>query len=262
MVIKIAISGKMCSGKSFCSKMIAEKYPQFKTFSFADKLKKTAHDLFFQDFQIKEGGEHTLVQMYKNRRLYVDFGQRMREIDPNVWINHVLKDTKDVQFALIDDLRFKNEMKALKMNGWKTVRLNVSRELQVERLKNTYSNYHHHLSKIDSSPEVDLDDVGEAEYDLVLHQHNNYVDIDCLLNWVGDMVEKEISATANVAHDADVCCNEDCSDCNSVNKMNYSEDNGSGVGGEGSGSGGEGGEDVPAIFVDFEKYIKDNGVIC
>ena len=156
----------------------------------------------------------------------------MREIDPNVWINYVLKDTKDVQFALIDDLRFKNEMKALKMNGWKTVRLNVSRELQVERLKNTYSNYHHHISKIDSSPEVDLDDVDEAEYDFVLHQHNNYVDIDCLLHWVGDMVEKENSATANVAHDADVCCNEDCSDCNSVNKMNYSEDNGSGVGGK------------------------------
>ena len=257
MVIKIAISGKMCSGKSFCSKVIAEKYPQFKTFSFANKLKKTAHELFFQDFKIKEGGEHTISQMYKNRRLYVDLGQRMREIDPNVWINHVLKDTNGVQFALIDDLRFKNEMKALKMNGWKTVRLNVSRELQVERLKNTYSNYHHHLSKIDSSPEVDLDDVGEAEYDLVLHQHNNNVDIDCLLNWVGDIVEKENSA--NVAHDADVCCNADCSDCNSVNKMNYVEDHGVGGGG---GVGGEGGEDVPVMFVDFEKYIKDNGVIC
>ena len=256
MVIKIAISGKMCSGKSFCSKMIAEKYPQFKTFSFADKLKKTAHELFFQDFKIKEGGEHTLVQMYKNRRLYVDFGQRMREIDPNVWINHVLKDTNGIQFALIDDLRFKNEMKVLRMNGWKTVRLNVSRELQIERLKTTYSNYHHHLSNIDSSPEVDLDDVGDAEYDLVLHQHNNYVDIDCLLNWVGDMVEKENSA--NVAHDVDVCCKADCSDCNSINKMNWVEDHEGGVDGEG----GEDEEDVPAIFVDFEKYIKDNGVIC
>jgi hypothetical protein len=258
MVIKIAISGKMCSGKSFCSNMIAEKYPQFKTFSFADKLKKTAHELFFQDYKIKEGGEHTLVQMYKNRRLYVDFGQRMREIEPNVWINHVLKDTNGVQFALIDDLRFKNEMKALKINGWKTVRLNVSRELQIERLKNTYNNYHHHLSNIDSLPEVDLDDVDEAEYDLVLHQHDNNVDIDYLLNWVGDIVEKENSA--NVEHDSDICCNADCSDCNNVNKMNYVE--AGGVGGGGDGDEEEDEEDVPAIFVDFEKYIKDNGVIC
>ena len=50
MVIKIAISGKMCSGKSFCAKMIQQKHAQFKICSFAEKLKSVTHDLFFDKF--------------------------------------------------------------------------------------------------------------------------------------------------------------------------------------------------------------------
>src|SRR6056300_515505 len=122
MVIKIAISGKMCSGKSYCAKMIRQKYNNARIFSFAGKLKQVTHDLFFDKFTYVGGNEHTIQQLHKNRRLYVDVGQRMREIDPMVWINHVIKDSNDSNFSIVDDLRFKNEMVALQENGWKIVR--------------------------------------------------------------------------------------------------------------------------------------------
>ena len=41
----------------------------------------------------------------------------MREIDPDVWINYVLNRTKNEQYLIVDDVRYKNEIKALKNKG-------------------------------------------------------------------------------------------------------------------------------------------------
>lgn len=242
MVIKIAISGKMCSGKSYCAKMIREKYSRATVFSFAGKLKQVTHDLFFDKFigggvggdgGVCVGGvgsgsvgsgsvesERTIQQMHKNRRLYVEVGQRMREIDPMVWVNHVVKDSRGCDFAVVDDLRFKNEMIALKNEGWKIVRLKITKEQQIQRLGDIYLNSEEHIEGLNSVTETDLDDVVDADYDFV---------VDCcddagekVLKWVDDLVEEELS-----------------------------------------GCGGDGEIDkTKCTIVDFEGYIKDNGVIC
>ena len=242
MVIKIAISGKMCSGKSYCAKMIMEKYSRATVFSFAGKLKQVTHDLFFDKFigggvgsvegvgvgsGVGGGGsgsgvgsERTIQQMHKNRRLYVEVGQRMREIDPMVWVNHVVKDSRGCDFAVVDDLRFKNEMIALKKEGWKIVRLKITKEQQIKRLGDIYVNSEEHIEGLNSVTETDLDDVVDADYDFV---------VDCcddaggkVLKWVDDLVEEELS--------------------------------GCGVDGEI--------DKTKCTIVDFERYIKDNGVIC
>ena len=49
----------------------------YKKFSFADKLKEIAKDLFF----MKE----------KNRNLLINIGQKMRDIDENIWVNYTIK---------------------------------------------------------------------------------------------------------------------------------------------------------------------------
>lgn len=245
MVVKIAISGKMCSGKSFCSKMIQQRYPRFQIFSFAEKLKLVAHDLFSEQFNIVGGKEQTVSQMHKNRKLYVDVGQKMKDIDPNVWTNYVLKQSRDVDFAIIDDLRFKNEMDALKDDGWKLVRLNVTRDQQINRLKSIYSNSKEHILGLDSETERDLDDVLDSNFDLVLNQEESGVNIYHLLEWVDDLVGKDLlekgermfpneTVSSSEVGDSN-CCKADCSDCEDSYKM---------------------------TIVDFEKYIKDNGVIC
>ena len=262
-MVKIAISGKMCSGKSFCSNMIINKYPYFKKYSLAGKLKEVAHDLFFDRVAgagacagagagagacAGVGGENNEKRLFKNRELYVSLGQHMKEIDRDVWVNHVLRETRNVRFAVVDDLRFKNEMDTLKTNGWKMVRINVSKDKQLKRLKETYSNYHDHIVNIESLPEIDLDDVDDSEYDLVLGDKDVDVDTDCLMKWLENLMDKPCYNYKKL----DKCCNADCSDCNSMEKMNY-------VRGDDEA---ERENSVPDIFVDFEKYIKDNGVIC
>lgn len=216
MVIKIAISGKMCSGKSYCAKMIRQKYNNARIFSFAGKLKQVTHDLFFDKFTHVGGNEHTIQQLHKNRRLYVDVGQRMREIDPMVWINHVIKDSSDSNFSIVDDLRFKNEMVALQENGWKIVRLKISKEEQIARLGDIYINSEEHISGLNSVTETDLDDVLDSEYDFVVECCDNAG--EKMLKWVDDLVKEELNTNCDG--------NETCA------------------------------------IVDFDSYIKDNGVIC
>ena len=227
MVIKIAISGKMCSGKSFCSNLIKQKYPQFKLFSFAERLKSITHDLFLDQFHMVEN-DNVIQRKHKNRKLYVDVGQKMREIDPNVWTKYVLKQSNNVDFAIIDDLRFKNEMNALKKEGWKLVKLNITKEQQIKRLKQTYSNSKEHILGLDSDAEIDLDDVSDSCFDLILDQNDDGLSVNNLMTWVDDLVDNHPSIKNN-------CCKNDCSDCDDKYKMSI--DN-------------------------FEQYIKDNGVIC
>ena len=59
--MKLAFIGKICSGKSFLSKQIADIY-DCKIFSFASKLKEIASDLF--DMQ------------QKDRKLLQDLGEK------------------------------------------------------------------------------------------------------------------------------------------------------------------------------------------
>ena len=132
--MKIAITGKMCSGKTTLSKYLLSIEPRFQVFSFGRKVKDIASDLFQMD------------PNFKNRSLLTSIGQKMREIDPNVWANYVIQQTKDINYCLIDDLRYQNEYELLVKEGWKIIQLKVSKELQEERIKTMYpDNYIDHL---------------------------------------------------------------------------------------------------------------------
>ena len=52
------------------------------------------------------------------------------------------------KILVVDDLRFPNEYKALKDNGFKIIKLTISEELQEKRLIETYpENYRIHLER-------------------------------------------------------------------------------------------------------------------
>ena len=79
----------------------------------------------------------------------IDIGTKMREIDEDVWENYILKETKDEEFCIIDDLRFQNELNLLEKNGWRIIFLNISKELQIMRIKELYShNYEDHIKNM------------------------------------------------------------------------------------------------------------------
>lgn len=132
--MKIAVTGRMCSGKTTLCNYLCELEPRFQIFSFGKKVKDVASDLFLMNPQIKD------------RTLLTGIGQKMREIDLEVWINYVINQCKDVEYCLVDDLRYQNEYEALVKNGFKIIQLNISNELQEERIKKVYpNNYNDHL---------------------------------------------------------------------------------------------------------------------
>lgn len=134
--MKIAICGKMCSGKTTIANLICMMDNRYVKYSFASKIKELACELF----NMKE----------KDRDLLISIGTKFREIDPDVWANYVLEQTKYKNHCIIDDVRFQNEVDLLAKNGWNIIQLNVSDKIQGERLKKNYpENYLNHLKNRD-----------------------------------------------------------------------------------------------------------------
>ena len=133
--MKIAICGKMCSGKTTLANYIMRTFPGYRKYSFAEKVKELCVDLF----DMKK----------KDRPLLINFANKMRDIDPDVWVNQVLKQTKGQENCIIDDVRYQNEVDALMRDGWKFIQLNVPYELQKSRIMKLYPNdYEEHLKAL------------------------------------------------------------------------------------------------------------------
>jgi cytidylate kinase len=75
--MKIAIYGPMCSGKTTVANIIKELNSKYKIFSFGNKIKELARDLFYMDG--------------KNRSLLINIADKMREIDEDVWAKYIIK---------------------------------------------------------------------------------------------------------------------------------------------------------------------------
>ena len=133
--MKIAICGKMCSGKSTLANYIMSSYPGYQKYSFAQKVKELCSELFDM-----EG---------KDRLLLINFANKMRDIDEKVWVNHVLKQTESKEKCIIDDVRYQNEVDALIEDGWSFIQLNVPNELQKKRIMELYpDNYQEHIQSM------------------------------------------------------------------------------------------------------------------
>ena len=79
--MKIAISGKMCSGKSTIAKLIKEYDNRYEIYSFGQKVKLIANELFGMDLENKD------------RTLLIQVASKFREIDINVWANYIINQT-------------------------------------------------------------------------------------------------------------------------------------------------------------------------
>ena len=133
--MKLAVTGKMCSGKTTLCNYLCSIEPRFQIFSFGKKVKEVGTDLFGMD------------PLTKDRPLLTSLGQKMREINSEVWINYVMNQCENKEFCLVDDLRYQNEYEALVKNGFKIIQLEVSDELQEKRIREIYPiNFYDHLS--------------------------------------------------------------------------------------------------------------------
>lgn len=75
----------------------------------------------------------------KQRHLLQTIGAVGREIDPMMWINDALSQSKDHERVVVDDLRFLNEAVSLADYGFMVIRLRFpDRDSQRERLQRAY----------------------------------------------------------------------------------------------------------------------------
>jgi len=165
--MKIAITGKMCSGKTTVANIIQQFDPTYEKYSFGQKVKDIAIDLF----DMKN----------KDRSLLVQIGGYMRDIDNNVWTNYLMNQIKNRDNCIIDDLRYQNELDNCLLNNFKIIQLIVSKDIQINRIKKVYpDNYLDHIKNIDHKSEsqvfdfknvdVLILDTGKLSYEKIKHE--------------------------------------------------------------------------------------------
>jgi dephospho-CoA kinase len=147
--MKIAICGPICSGKSFISTYLTEKY-HLQRYAFGDKVKDIARELFKMN--------------YKDRHLLQTISDKMKAIDPDVWIKYVIHQIEHMDNIIIDDLRFENETQYLQNIGFIIIKLTIDTKTQHERIRQTYPNtYQEHIDNLHHNSEQEHASI-QADY--------------------------------------------------------------------------------------------------
>jgi dephospho-CoA kinase len=131
-VVKIALTGKMRSGKDLCGSHLYINYG-FDQVAFGDALKKNAHATF-----------PWVSEFSKPRALYQQYGQLMRKIEPDVWIKHAEQavngaidfrvNTGAEQIGIVlTDVRQQNEVDWCRANGFTLIRVTAPDEDRIAR---------------------------------------------------------------------------------------------------------------------------------
>lgn len=116
---KILISGLQGAGKDTVADYLVEKYG-FEKLTFATKIYEIARELF---------GMTT-----KDRWLLQQIGQKMREIDPNVWVKYTYNLSKRHDRVIISDCRQENEYTQGIKNEFVPIRIVANEETRIKRL--------------------------------------------------------------------------------------------------------------------------------
>src|SRR5690625_4501378 len=168
--LRIALTGRMRSGKSTIADHLWLNH-DFAKVSFASSLKQLADRLFshlyepiYEDCPFSEGGR-TVKEYRKPRALLQELGQKMREIDEDVWIKQAEQDVelaeawRSTAGVVIDDLRQPNEYEWARANGFIIIRVEASDDLRLERAKQAGDSFNEEDLAHDTEQHVDKFDV-------------------------------------------------------------------------------------------------------
>lgn len=124
---KIALTGKMRSGKDTVAGFFYEE--GYWPFAFGTPIKRHI-DRMFPDKNERE-----------KRQLYQWYGQKMRNIDEDVWVRLLFDRLKDAQRTanfrnvMITDLRQPNEYNRLVSENFLIIRVNASEDVRIKRME-------------------------------------------------------------------------------------------------------------------------------
>lgn len=130
---RIGIVGKARSGKDTLADYLCEELG-YTRYAFGDEVKRHYHAIF-GDTDVKPRRGYPCQG--KPRRGYQWFGQAMRQHQPDIWIQKVLKkiEREQPERIVITDCRQQNEFDVLRDNGFFIVKIECDDEVRIERMK-------------------------------------------------------------------------------------------------------------------------------
>jgi len=160
-VLKIALTGKMRSGKDSIANHLWFHHGFEYPVSFGQSLKYYADKIYVHT--PKESGG-------KQRRLYQTFGEAARKYDSLVWVRHAefsvneLLKKRDIKGIVISDLRQPNEFEWCRANDFVIVRVSASLEERVRRAEIAGDAFE--LAQLEHETESYVDSF-EVDYELI-----------------------------------------------------------------------------------------------
>jgi len=126
--MRIGLVGRAGAGKSTLASVLVNCYG-FEKFSLADEVREIARKL---------GYDVRKPYSQQVREVLQIIGMTGRMLCEDIWIRKLLEKIGNKQKIVIDDIRFKNEVKALKEHGFLIVKLECPEEVLKERLGEGY----------------------------------------------------------------------------------------------------------------------------
>ena len=162
--MKIALFGKMRSGKDTVGEMLVEE--GFERFAFATGIGQIIEEYF----------PEAVADGKKPRKHYQHIGQKLRELNENVWINYLLKgvEASGVDYVVVTDGRQENEAVYLRENGFTIIKVVAPDELRIKRIESAGDQFTPDLFTHETELQVD-----KIEADYVI---NNDSDLKSLQN--------------------------------------------------------------------------------
>ncbi len=146
----IALSGKMCSGKSVVAAYLVQNYG-FTEYSFAKRLKELAEELFAVKTKDARG-----------RYMLQQLAEHLRAVDNQVWVRYLVSRLPASGNVVVSDVRYPNEYSTLERLGFHLVRMIQDRPEQERLLALHYSGIP--LALLDDYSETALDKYTFAYY--------------------------------------------------------------------------------------------------
>ncbi len=117
--------GQPGAGKTTAANYLVDKYKYIKL-SFADPLKEIALSVWPD------------LKRFKHRQKYQLLGEKLREIDPDIWVDLLLRRFENLDKqgfnVVVDDVRYSNEFYALLGRGFTPILITATGATREERL--------------------------------------------------------------------------------------------------------------------------------